>query len=822
MRLFLFLLVIGIGADTSASAAEPLPVGPREVPAGAPDVLLPPGAIRQFGETRFRHPGGVSASALSPDGKLLATAAARSAVLWDTATGRAVRRFDAAGGRNLVDPGLAFSPDAARLACVLTPTAAFVWDTATGAEVHRLTDEHGGKAGFNGLIAFTSDGRELVVGRGNATEFRDTRTWKVVRSVSTVARLISPVGPTLIGHASNNGDVFLADLGVDGAAVGLKAQTRSGGLAVSPDGRTVATISVFGWLELWSVPDGRRLRAVEVFGDVSYAQVAFAADGAKLFLATRSDLTCWDVASLKEISKIPNPSGARVAGVHLMADGETLLACGSDGLIRRFHWRTGKPLPGPAGYTNAVRAAATADGRRLALGDGSGRVDVWDTTTGERVITLAASGDPVLRLAFAADGRTLAVARLGPGWVEVLDAATGSEIARFRVPGSEREPRGASELSISPDGRMIVAATPWGRLQTWDAMTGTPGWAGETRHRWAFAPDGRLLACSPDEPALVFLDPATGAERSRAKLAGEPRDRGINQVIATAFSPDGRWLAVATGDGRIRLCDPETGVERTAFLAMDPLSRAGLDPRVRSSYGVEALAFSADGKWLLAGEPTGTVRLWEVDTRQEAQRFAGHDRCAAFVAFGPDGRTALSAGHDGGAYQWNLGLTAPPTARPAWDDLASPDAAVGYRAAWALIADPAGAVSTLRAKLPPAAEPKAEELARLIARLDSDEFATREAATRALTNLGPLAAPALRAALAAKPTAEARERITKLLDRMATELSPADRRAVRALLVLERIGSADARALLKEWAAGAPAARLTEEAKASLVRLGAK
>ncbi|MBO0697073.1 MAG: PQQ-binding-like beta-propeller repeat protein, partial [Zavarzinella sp.] len=814
------LAVVGVGlVSAPALADEPLTVRPREVPAAGRDVLLPSDAIRRFGEARFRHPGGISGSALSPDGKRLATTANRSVVLWDTATGVAVHRFDLGRGSPTGNRGVAFFPDGTMLVATVSPTEVIVWDATTGKEVRRITDEQAGRPTLNGFIAFTDDGRQLVIGRVTATEFRDTRTWRVERSVPVAARLISPVGPMLVGHVGTNGDVSLADAMGGGAAVALKVQARPGGLALSPDGRTLATFSVFGQLELWSVPHGRRLRSAEVKGNVSSGLVTFGPDGKTLFLATPDGITCRDAASLKVVAEIADPAARRATRIHALPDGDTLLVCSFDGFIHRFHWRTGKPLPGPTGYTNALRAAATAAGRRLVLGDGAGRVDVWDTMTGERVTTLSTSGDPVVRLAFAADGRTAAVARLGPGLVEVLDAATGREITRVRVPGSEREPRGASVLALSPDGRTVLVASPLGRLQTWDATTGAAGWSGEAQCRWAFAPDGRVLACTPTHPALVFLDPATGAERGRAKLAGEPRDLGINEIIAVAFSPDGRRLAVATGDGRIRLCDPATGAEQTAFQAVDLPPEAALDRRFRSSHGVEALAFSADGRWLLAGDPSGTVRLWEVDTRQEARRFTGHDRWASFVAFGPNGTTALSAGNDGSAYLWDLKPPALSADRSAWDDLAAADAAVGYRAVWALIDDPGGTVKTLRAKLPAAIEPKPEELARLIARLDADDFATREAAAKALTDLGPLAVPALRNALGQRLPTEARERITKLLDRMATEPSSADRRAIRAVLVLERIGTADARTLLAEWAAGAPPARLPEEAKAALTRL---
>jgi dipeptidyl aminopeptidase/acylaminoacyl peptidase len=411
---------------------------------------------------------------------------------------------------------------------------------------------------------------------------------------------------------------------------------------------------------------------------------------------------------------------------------------------------------------------------------------------------------------------------LGPGWIEVLDAATGHEITRFRVPGSESGPRGAATLAVSPDGRTVAAASGYGRLQTWDARTGAPGWPGDPTFVSAFSPDGKSLVHARSGGHLVFLDAAGSEAPRQVHLPARAGNRFLSEVTAISFSPDGRRLAVATGDGQVRLCDPATGEQRTTFPPADVPPESALDPRVRFSYGAPALAFSRDGKWLLVGDQDGSVRLWEVDTRQEARRLAGHERRVTFVAFGPGQTTALSAADDGGVYQWDLRPADGPAGRPAWDELASPDAAVAYRALWALLDDPAAAVRMLRANLPRAVEPKPEELARLIARLDSDEFAAREAASKALVDLGPLATPALRAALDRKPPAEARERITKLLDRAGAEPSAVDRRAIRGVSVLERIGTADARALLTEWAAGAPAARLTGEAKAALARLAAK
>jgi HEAT repeat protein len=107
-------------------------------------------------------------------------------------------------------------------------------------------------------------------------------------------------------------------------------------------------------------------------------------------------------------------------------------------------------------------------------------------------------------------------------------------------------------------------------------------------------------------------------------------------------------------------------------------------------------------------------------------------------------------------------------------------------------------------------------LDKLLTDLGSDRFATREEATRALERLGPEAEAELRKALEAKPSAEVRLRIERHLDRLQTDES----RHVRAVAVLEKVGTPEARQQLRRLADGAPPARLTREAKAALERLG--
>jgi hypothetical protein len=110
-------------------------------------------------------------------------------------------------------------------------------------------------------------------------------------------------------------------------------------------------------------------------------------------------------------------------------------------------------------------------------------------------------------------------------------------------------------------------------------------------------------------------------------------------------------------------------------------------------------------------------------------------------------------------------------------------------------------------------------LAQLVADLDSNAFTVRQRATRELQRLGELAEPALRQALEKQPALEVRQRVERLLDRLDTgPLPPEQLRALRAIEVLERIGTAEAQHLLEMLASGAVGARTTEEAKNVLRR----
>jgi hypothetical protein len=107
-----------------------------------------------------------------------------------------------------------------------------------------------------------------------------------------------------------------------------------------------------------------------------------------------------------------------------------------------------------------------------------------------------------------------------------------------------------------------------------------------------------------------------------------------------------------------------------------------------------------------------------------------------------------------------------------------------------------------------------------IADLDSAHFKVRQKAAAALEAMEELAEPTLRASLDRPSSAELRQRLEELLRKIEAPItSPQKLQALRAIEVLEQIGTPEAQHLLEALAKGAPEARQTHEAKASLERL---
>jgi HEAT repeat protein len=162
------------------------------------------------------------------------------------------------------------------------------------------------------------------------------------------------------------------------------------------------------------------------------------------------------------------------------------------------------------------------------------------------------------------------------------------------------------------------------------------------------------------------------------------------------------------------------------------------------------------------------------------------------------------------------------TLESAWNDLARRDAAKSFQSEGRFLETPADAVKFIaeRIKSVETLDPKRVE--RLLADLNSNEFAVREAASKALAGLDEQATPYFEETLKSTDVAEVRFRVTRILEQRRGAALTADQiRQIRAVMLLELIGDGEAKDVLKRWAGGPVRARLATEAAAALKRLEA-
>jgi WD40 repeat protein len=804
---------------------------------------LPQGALLRLGTVRYRA-GQPNDAALSPDGKILATASSEDVTLWDVATGRPLHRLRGAEVPPDCSPNqtfLCFSPDGKQLvtlggwdlALILPGTVpkseavARVWEVASGEEVCRFDllggtkREHYAPARY---VWFTPGGKEIgVVLHGGVVRFldpangRENRRWGIGQPLrqECPGTAASPDGKLLaVVDSKDEKSLLLYDVLTGREVRRLTAAATLANVAFSPDSALLAAADDGAVIRLFEVATGKESKSFSapVVKDenlqTGLMSLTFSADGKVLYAGSqRGQILRWSMPGAEVLPSMPEQEGSSffftsgwVSGIYPSPDGRSVVSVSwGNGLIRRWDTATGKEIPTPEGFTGRVCSRLSPDKRQVAVGDTAGTLALFDAVTGQPSRVFRASGPAVTALHWSRDGKTLAVGQ-GNSEVSLWDAGSAKEVRLLHLPSS-----GATvwvdALAFSPDGRHLLTSHFGPRM--WDVTTGEERWGGNTLSAAVLSPDGKTVAARSMRNELVLLEAASGAVRASHRIRSRTP---FTSLASIAFSPDGSRLATAHTDGTIRLHHPKTGEELSHFEG----------PKDAGSH---SLAFSQDGKWLLAGGADKVVRLWEAASGKELLHLSGHEG-AATAEFGAGLNTAVSSSLDSTVLVWDLRQRAGAAATdPAalWADLAADDGPKVYRAVRALADDPKASVALLREKLPVRSVDE-KRIRQLAAGLDADAFADREKATRELSELGAPAVPLLKKLQQGSESAEVRRRLQEVVDGL-TRREAEDFRRSRSVQVLELAATAEARQLLRDWSAGASTVALAEDARAALGRL---
>jgi WD40 repeat protein/serine/threonine protein kinase len=266
---------------------------------------------------------------------------------------------------------------------------------------------------------------------------------------------------------------------------------------------------------------------------------------------------------------------------------------------------------------------------RLDMGDGSSRIDLFDTSSGQERANWVAGQGQLHALAFSPDGKRLASGG-DDRVVRIWDAATGQPLSECRGHTSK-----VLSLAFRQDGSRLVSAAHDGTLRQWDARTGREVEPPYDRHTAevcaaVYSPDGQRVA-SAGADRTVRLWWASG-RNDQAVLRGH-----TGTVAALAFSRDGRRLVSASydmlsyqGDGTVRFW--EAAPEATLPVL------AG-----HESY-VYPVAYSPDGRRIASGAWDHTIRLWDAATGELCATPLPHPGNVRTLAFTPDGARLVSGG----------------------------------------------------------------------------------------------------------------------------------------------------------------------------------
>ncbi|NUN65192.1 protein kinase [Pseudanabaena biceps] len=278
-------------------------------------------------------------------------------------------------------------------------------------------------------------------------------------------------------------------------------------VAISPDGKAIASASDDGTVKIWDLVDDKPSPIKEIKDQGGWVRsVLFLSDRQIITAGQDKNIKIIDIASGKVVKTLSGhtnlinslaiapafdllASGSydntvrlwqistgklrqtltghsdRVWSVAISPDGKRVVSASRDKTLKIWDVDTGKTLHDLKGHTDGVTAVIiTPDGKRVISGGNDQVIRVWDLDSGKQLFTLTGFESEIGAIAISSDGNYLfSGSKEKPNFIRIWNLQTKSAI--WDLIGHEDL---VTSLAISPDETKLVSSSQDRNVNIWD------------------------------------------------------------------------------------------------------------------------------------------------------------------------------------------------------------------------------------------------------------------------------------------------------------------------------------------------------------------